>query len=139
MTISRRDFNKGVIAAGSLAALGPTSALAGPAGVIKRAIPSSGEMVPIIGLGTNRYDRGKTAEGRAPLKEALARFHEWGGTVIDTAPMYRASEAVLGDLMADLGIRDDMFVATKVDVDDPAAVHDQIRNSQKMLQTENFE
>ena len=139
MAVSRRDFNRWALAAGSLAALGPVSALAGPAGVIKRAIPSSGELLPIIGLGTNRYDRGKTAEGRGPLKEALARFHEWGGTVIDTAPMYRASEQVLGGLMAELGIRDDLFVATKVDVEDPAAVHEQIRNSQKMLQTENFE
>ena len=139
MTISRREFNKGIVSAGTLLALGPASSIAGPAGVIKRPIPSSGEMIPIIGLGTNRYGRGSTPEGRAPLKEALARFHEWGGTVIDTAPMYRASEAVLGDLMADLGIRDDMFVATKVDVEDPADVHDQIRNSQKMLQTDRFE
>ena len=139
MTISRRDFNTGCLAAGSLVAMGPMAAVAGPAGVTKRPIPSSGEMIPIIGLGTNRYDRGKTAEGRAPLREALARFHELGGTMIDTAPMYRASEAVLGDLMADLGIRDDLFVATKVDVEDPAEVHEQIRNSQAMLQTGTFE
>ena len=139
MTISRREFNKGVFAAGSLLAVGPVAAIAGPADVIKRPIPSSGEMIPIIGLGTNRYGRGTTAEGRAPLKEALARFHQLGGTMIDTAPMYRASEEVLGDLMSELDIRDDMFVATKVDVEDTAAVHDQIRNSQKMLQTDNFE
>ena len=139
MTITRRDLNKGFLAAGSLLAMGPASAIAGPADVIKRPIPSSGEMIPIIGLGTNRYGRGTTAEGLAPLKAALARFHELGGTMIDTAPMYRASEAVLGDLMAELGIRDDMFVATKVDVEDTSAVHEQIRNSQAMLQTENFE
>ena len=139
MTVSRREFNKRIVAAGSLAALGPVSAVAGPAGVIKRPIPSSGEMVPIIGLGTNRYDRGKTAEGRGPLLEALARFHEWGGTVIDTAPGYRASESVLGDLMSELGIRNALFVATKVDVEDPAAVDDQIRKSQERLQTETFE
>lgn len=139
MTISRREFNKGIVAAGSLVAMGPATAVAAPADVIKRPIPSSGEMIPIIGLGTNRYGRGTTPEGRAPLKEALARFHALGGTMIDTAPMYRASEAVLGDLMAELGIRDDMFVATKVDVEDPAAVHEQIRNSQAMLKTEEFE
>jgi aryl-alcohol dehydrogenase-like predicted oxidoreductase len=127
------------MAAGSLMAMGPASAVAAPADLIKRPIPSSGEMIPIIGLGTNRYGRGTTAEGRAPLKEALARFHALGGTMIDTAPMYRASEAVLGDLMAELDIRDDMFVATKVDVEDPPAVHEQIRNSQAMLKTERFE
>ncbi len=139
MTISRRDFNTGIVAAGSLVAMGPASAVAAPHDLIKRPIPSSGEMIPIIGLGTNRYGRGTTPEGRAPLKEALARFHALGGTMIDTAPMYRASEAVLGDLMAELGIRGDMFVATKVDVEDPAAVHEQIRNSQAMLKTEEFE
>ena len=135
--ITRRRFNQGVIAAGSLLAFG--SAPAGPAGVIKRAIPSSGEMIPIIGLGTNRYGRGNTAEGRAPLVEALARFNELGGTMIDTAPSYRASESVLGELMAELDIRNEMFVATKVDREDPAEVRDQIRESQRRLQTESFE
>ena len=139
MGITRREFNRGVLAAGSLTALGPTSAFAGPAGVIKRPIPSSGEMIPIIGLGTNRYGRGTSAENIPPLREALARFHEWGGTVIDTAPSYRGSEGVLGKLMDELGIRDDLFVATKVDVQDTAAVHEQIRQSQAMLKTEKFE
>ena len=139
MTITRREFNKATLAAGSLlAGAGPT-AFAGPADIIKRPIPSTGEMIPIIGLGTNRYGRGDTAEGRAPLKDALARFHEWGGTLIDTAPSYRASEAVLGDLMTELDIRDEMFVATKVDKENPAAVDSQIRESQRKLQTERFE
>ena len=139
MVISRRDFNKGALAAATSAIIGSAPAMAGPAGVIKRPIPSSGEMVPIIGLGTNRYGRDVTTEKRAQLKEALARFHEWRGTVIDTAPSYRASETVLGELMAELDIRDDLFVATKVDVEDPDAVHDQIRDSQAKLRTESFE
>ena len=139
MNISRREFNKGLICTGSLLALGPGASVAGPAGVIRRPIPSSGEMIPIVGLGTNRYGRGTTGEGRAPLREALARFHEWGGTMIDTAPSYRGSERVLGDLMADLGIRSDMFVATKVDRDDPTDVDMQMRQSQTLLRTEKFE
>lgn len=139
MQITRRDFNKAAIAAGTLLAGSGPAAFAGPAGVIKRAIPSTGEMIPIIGLGTNRYGRGNTAEGREPLRDALERFHEWGGTLIDTAPSYRASEAVLGDLMANLGIREDMFVATKVDREDPGEVDGQIRDSQRKLQTERFE
>jgi aryl-alcohol dehydrogenase-like predicted oxidoreductase len=96
-------------------------------------------MLPIIGLGTNRYGVGDSADARAPLKEALARFHEWGGTLIDTAPSYRTSESVLGDLMANLDIRGDMFVATKVDKENPADVAAQIRESQHKLQTEHFE
>jgi aryl-alcohol dehydrogenase-like predicted oxidoreductase len=115
--ISRREFTKTTIAACSLLATGGPAALADASNVIRRKIPSSGEMIPIVGLGTNRYGVGPAAEERAPLREALVRFHEWGGRVIDTAPSYRTSESVLGNLIADLGIRDELFLATKVDRD----------------------
>jgi aryl-alcohol dehydrogenase-like predicted oxidoreductase len=139
MTITRRDFNKAGLGALSLAALG-SCALAGPGQMIRKAIPSSGEMLPIIGLGTNRYGVGDDVEKRAVLRAALARFHQLGGTVIDTAPMYRSSESVLGDLMADLGIRDDLFVATKTDKDGGAAATSaQMKKSQETLQTKTFD
>ena len=115
MKVTRRDFNKAGIGALSLAALGGGNALAAPDPLIRKAIPSSGELVPVIGLGTNRYGVGDDAGKRALLRAALMRFRELGGTVIDTAPMYRSSEAVLGDLIADLAIRDDLFIATKAD------------------------
>lgn len=115
--ISRRHFTKMTLAACGLAAAGGPAALAGPAGIIQRKIPSTGEAIPIMGIGTNRYGVGDSVEARAPLREALARFHELGGRVIDTAPSYRSSESVLGDLMGELGIRDDLFIATKVDRD----------------------
>ncbi|MDJ0751112.1 MAG: aldo/keto reductase [Woeseiaceae bacterium] len=135
MTISRRDFNKAGLGALSLAALG-APAMAGPEHLIRKPIPSSGETVPVVGLGTNRYGVGDDAAKRAVLKEVLARFHTLGGTVIDTAPMYRSSEAVLGDLIAELGIRDDLFIATKVDRDDGGdAVHAQIKESTRRLRT----
>lgn len=139
MKFSRRDFNRSAIATGVSLVAGTSSVLAEPSGIIKRRIPSSGEMIPIIGLGTNRYGVGDSAEARAPLQEALERFHALGGTVIDTAPSYRSSEHVLGDLMANLGIRDEMFVATKVDREDPAEVRRQIGESQNRLQTAAFE
>ncbi len=115
--ISRREFTQTTIAACSLLATGGPAALADASNVIRRKIPSSGEMIPIVGLDTNRYGVGPAAEERAPLREALVRFHEWGGRVIDTAPSYRTSESVLGNLIADLGIRDELFLATKVDRD----------------------
>jgi aryl-alcohol dehydrogenase-like predicted oxidoreductase len=115
--INRRDFTKAALAAGGLLASGLQAALASPANIIRRKIPSSGESVPIMGLGTNRYGVGDSADARAPLRDALARFHALGGTVVDTAPSYRSSESVLGDLMGELGIRDDVFIATKVDRD----------------------
>src|SRR5210317_509413 len=140
MNITRRNFSKAGLGAISLAALGTGSALAGPEHMIRKAIPSSGEMVPIIGLGTNRYGVGDDVEKRAVLRAALARFHELGGTVIDTAPMYRSSESVLGDLIADLGIRDDLFVATKTDKDGGAAATSaQMNASQEKLKTKTFD
>lgn len=139
MTITRRNFNKAGLGALSLAAFGG-NALAGPEHLIKKAIPSSGELVPIIGLGTNRYGVGDDVAQRAVLRAALRRFQQLGGTVIDTAPMYRSSESVLGDLIADLGIRDDLFIATKTDKDSgAAATATQMRDSQGKLKTEVFD
>ena len=139
MTVTRRDFNKAGLGALSLAAMGG-HAWAGPEHMIRKSIPSSGEKLPIVGLGTNRYGVGDDAGKRAVLRAALSRFHELGGTVIDTAPMYRSSEAVLGDLIADLGIRDDLFIATKVDKEGGgAATHAQIQESMRRLQTDTFE
>ena len=83
--------------------------------VIKRVVPSSGEAIPVIGVGTNRYGVGNDQSARAPLKAALAKFHELGGTVIDTAPTYGSSEVVLGELISELGIQKDLFLASKVD------------------------
>ncbi len=132
MKISRREFSKAGLGALSLAVVG-RAAVAGPEHMIRKAIPSTGELVPVIGLGTNRFGQRERDE----LKAALERFHELGGTVIDTAPMYGRSEAVLGDLIADLGIREDLFIATKAD-EDPGgeATVAQMRESQQRLGTQ---
>lgn len=136
MKISRREFNKAGLSALSLAAIG-APAMAGPGELMQKPVPSTGETVPVIGLGTNRYGVGDDVEKRALLKAALARFHALGGTVIDTAPMYRTSEAVLGDLIADLGIRDDLFIATKVDEKEGGDnTHAQIEESMRRLRTD---
>jgi diketogulonate reductase-like aldo/keto reductase len=133
MKMTRRDFNKVGLGALSLAALG-RPAWAGE--LIRKPIPSSGEMVPVIGLGTNRYGQ----RDRDVLLAALRRFHELGGTLIDTAPMYGKSEAVLGGLIAELGIRKDLFVATKADEEPGGDATDaQMRRSQDALQTRTFD
>lgn len=115
MGINRRQFTTAGLSIAGLAAVSGPSALAGDDGLLRKAIPSTGEKIPVIGLGTNRYGVGTSSDVRAPLKAALARFHALGGTVIDTAPSYRTSETVLGDLIGELDIRDDLFVATKTD------------------------
>gem|GEM_PF-22533 len=81
--------------------------------LLRRRIPSSGESLPVLGLGTNNYSP-RTAEERAARRAVLERFSQLGATVIDTAPAYRESEATLGELLAELGTRDRSFVATKV-------------------------
>lgn len=83
--------------------------------LIVRAIPSSGEKLPAIGMGTwLTFDAGNSEGRRKDLREVLRIFNKNGGKLIDSSPMYGSSEKVAGDLMADLNIRKDTFVATKV-------------------------
>jgi aryl-alcohol dehydrogenase-like predicted oxidoreductase len=83
--------------------------------MLTRAIPSSGEKVPVIGLGTwSVFDIDLSAQNRKPFEDVLSRFVELGGRVIDSSPMYGRAEQVIGNLAASLGIRDSLFLATKV-------------------------
>ena len=80
-----------------------------------RAIPSSGEQIPVIGIGTaRRYSVGASEEERGELRAVLKRFAELGGRMVDTAPSYGTAEAVVGDLIAEIGNRQKLFLATKV-------------------------
>ena len=83
--------------------------------MLTRKIPSTGELLPVVGLGTwQTFDAGSSAEERSPLKEVLTLMKEKGGTVIDSSPMYGSSEEVVGDLTTELKIADHFFYATKV-------------------------
>jgi diketogulonate reductase-like aldo/keto reductase len=83
--------------------------------ILARPIPSSGETVPAVGLGSWRtFDVGAAAAARAPLREVLQRFVDLGGRLVDSSPMYGAAESVIGDLAAELGVGDRLFLATKV-------------------------
>ena len=111
---SRRRFMYGAAAAAALPLLARMNAMAADA-MIARPIPSSGEAMPVIGLGTwNVFDVGEDAGARAPLKEVLRHLVDTGGRMIDTSPMYGRAEAVTGDLVAELGLRPRVFLATKV-------------------------
>lgn len=88
--------------------------MAAPA-MITRPIPSSGEAMPVIGLGTwQAFDVGGNGEARAPLKDVLRAFIDAGAHLIDSSPMYGSAESVVGDLVAELGLRQRVFLATKV-------------------------
>ena len=83
--------------------------------IAKRSIPSSGEKIPLIGLGTwQTFDIDNSSEERAALEEVLKTLVAKGASVIDSSPMYGASETVVGDLSARLKIRNKLFLATKV-------------------------
>ena len=86
-------------------------------GVIQRAIPSTGEMLPVVGLGSSAtFSRVARSEDVNALKEVLQAMVDGGATVFDTAPSYGASEQVAGDITNELGIADKIFWATKVNV-----------------------
>ena len=83
--------------------------------MLKRPIPSSGEALPVVGLGTYQsFDVGGNDSERRPLKEVLRLFVEQGGKLVDSSPMYGPSESVVGDLATELGITPQLFIATKV-------------------------
>ena len=112
--VGRRRFLAGAVTAGAGALLGrlaaaePASAAALP--LITRPIPSSGERLPAIGIGTDSF----AESARDAIRAELAHMRELGGTVIDTAAAYGDSEALIGDALASLGTRDGMFIATKL-------------------------
>jgi diketogulonate reductase-like aldo/keto reductase len=92
-----------------------TGTAASAAAPIRRAIPRSGEMLPVIGLGTYQvFDVGAGESARAPVREVLREFARLGGGVVDSSPMYGRSEGVIGDLSADIGVQRKLFLATKV-------------------------
>ena len=85
------------------------------AAMMTRPIPSSGEAMPVIGLGTSQvFDVGADAPARAGPRAAVIALVAGGGRMIDTSPMYGPAEAVTGDLVAELGVRPQIFLATKV-------------------------
>jgi aryl-alcohol dehydrogenase-like predicted oxidoreductase len=97
-------------------------------------------MVPIIGLASaRRYEEIKPGEDTTPLRQTLDRFRTLGGTVIDTAPSYGNAEGIIGALVAELGIRPSLFLATKVGVDTLPEGRAQIEASFRKLRTDRID
>lgn len=96
-------------------ALVPTIATAAQASAVTRPIPSSGEQVPVIGMGTSRtFDVDASDDAIAPLREVLEVFFQAGGSIIDSSPMYGKAESRVGDILRGLSPRPPVFAATKV-------------------------
>jgi len=140
--ISRREWLRRSVGSSAVLALDPRRLhtriphLLQQQPVITRPIPSTGERLPIIGLGSSAtFSQVARSEDVSALKEVLRTLVEKGGTVFDTAPGYGASEEVAGRVARELGITDKIFWATKVNVArgggtaDPAAARAQIERS----------
>lgn len=146
-SLSRRDALKLGLSAGVLLGLRPVEALAlpspwgaAPLPLIERAIPSSGEKIPVVGIGTARSYEAPSPAELPVLKEVLREFPELGGKLLDTAPAYGRAEDVVGDALAELKNRDRYFLATKVSIGrggggDAAAAAAQMEQSLKRLKT----
>ncbi len=112
--LSRREALK-LMAAGVISLSAPEIPFAQSPPMLRRAIPSSGELIGGVGLGTwQTFDVGNSREVRSTLKEVLKILVNSGGSVVDSSPMYGSSESVVGDLTSELAIQDKIFYATKV-------------------------
>jgi aryl-alcohol dehydrogenase-like predicted oxidoreductase len=99
-----------------------------------RPIPKTGEMLPVVGLGTWQvFDVAGDAQATADARAALERFVALGGRVIDSSPMYGSSESVSGELAESLGVQDRLFWATKVWISGREAGIAQMRESMRRL------
>lgn len=117
--ITRRDYLTLCMAVGAGALLKPQLSWAneksGP--LITRPIPSSGQQLPVVGLGSSAtFSSAASSEDTEALKQVFRAFVEQGGSVFDTAPSYGASEEVAGGIVNALHIRDKVFWATKLNV-----------------------
>jgi aryl-alcohol dehydrogenase-like predicted oxidoreductase len=145
MKLTRRELVKLGAAAGAAATIDPRVLLGRgvpmgrPAPAPRtRPIPSSGEPVPVVGIGTaRRYDVALGDESEMEvLRETVRAFHELGGTLIDTAPSYGNAEIVVGDLVEGLGLRDELFLATKVRKEGEEQGRTEIADSFERLRTD---
>ncbi|MGZ8867544.1 MAG: aldo/keto reductase [Thermoanaerobaculia bacterium] len=136
--INRREWLRLTAAAGAGFAFAPRLRALPDGALIRRAIPSSGEKLPAVGLGSSAtFSQVARSEDASALREVIKVMIERGATVIDTAPAYGASEEVAGSIANELGVAKKIFWATKVNVAargegataDPAAALAQVEAS----------
>ncbi len=128
--LTRREF---AMATGA-AMLGP-SALAQTGALLARAIPSSGELLPAVGLGTARVFDANDEPTRRKAAAVLQALLTGGGRLIDTSSVYGDAEVVLGDSIGAAGLREKLFIATKLESPDAA----ELKRSQARLKTQTFD
>ncbi|MED6332903.1 MAG: aldo/keto reductase [Pseudomonadota bacterium] len=102
-------------------------------------IPSSGQQVPSVGIGCRNYRGSLNSDEMPVFTDTLSTFHRLGGKVVDTSPNYGNSEEIIGTIMRELDIRNELWVATKVDREDEATGTARMERSFKLLAGDSFE
>ena len=139
MPLTRRTALMLMGAAGAMLSM-PHSSANSPAAPLTRPIPRSGELLPVIGLGTYIvFDVAPGAPEVAELKEVLRLFVAGGCRLIDSSPMYGRAEARIGDIAAALGLQPSLFLATKVWTSGRQAGIDQMRASLRLMRTQRMD
>src|ERR1700731_1787095 len=142
--MTRREATK-LIGASTAGLLLPISASHGDTAsesstMLTRAIPSSGEKLPVIGLGTwEVFDVDFTPDREKQLGDVLSLFVKLGGRVVDSSPMYGRAEQVIGSIAAKLGLHDKLFLATKVWTRGKQAGIESMERSMSRLQTKRID
>jgi diketogulonate reductase-like aldo/keto reductase len=137
--INRRKFLKAASASAAIGIL-PGWVLAGDKSAIKKPVPVSGELLPVIGMGSARtFDVGDDPDTRAPLHNVLQTFFDNGGGLIDSSPMYGNAEMVIGDLLKNISNKQTLFAATKVWTDGKQEGIAQMQRSMQRMGVDNFD
>src|SRR5687768_293912 len=130
--ISRREAAKLISGTPATMLIAPTLSAQEKRTLLQRAIPSSGEMLPVIGFGTSRVFNDASAE-RAPLEQVLATLAKLGGKLVDTAPAYGQAETVTGEIATKLQLQSKLFLATKIGTTGKTEGAQQLERSLELL------
>ena len=136
--INRRDALLAALSLGAGMALSRGAVAAGAGSAVTRAIPSSGQRIPVIGIGTNNYNV-TDADELAARRGVLDQLPVQGGSVVDTAPLYGQAEQVIGDMAAGLHNRERLFLATKVMTREARAGEASMEESLRRLKTQHID
>ncbi|WP_455197571.1 aldo/keto reductase [Kaarinaea lacus] len=137
--VKRRQFLKSIMAAGVSLPLLNTPLFAKNNAAIRKSIPKSGELLPVIGMGSSRTFDVYDNEDLQKLLPVLQTFFDNGGALIDSSPMYGSSEKVIGDLLKQVNNKDTLFSATKVWIDGKSEGVSQMQNSMKLWGVKKFD
>ena len=140
INIRRRRLVKALMAIGISGPLLSGIVQAVDKGIITKPIPSSGEKLPVIGVGSSRtFDASGDDELMTQLQTVLQTFFDHSGVLIDSSPMYGTAQAVIGQLLMEMRGGDQLFSATKVWIEGEQSGIDQMEVSRKLWGVKRFD